>query len=240
MSRQITRVHGAIAVVLAAALVAAPRVEAQVAVIDVHAIAQLATEINTLQNQLVTARNHLAAAQAEFASITGGRGMEQLLAGIVRNYLPSDWSALQGLAAGGGTYGALGAAVTDALALDAVLSPQQLAVLSPTGRRTVEDARRTISTLQALTHQALSESSNRFARIQQLIDAIPAARDQKGILDLQARIGTEQGMLANEQNKLGTVYASLQAEQWANQARAREQVVAGHGDFAGRFQPALP
>src|SRR5262249_5009967 len=92
--------------VLWACLLAAPAARAQFAVIDVGAITQLIIQAQTLEEQLATARDHLAQARAEFESITGGRGMERLLGGIDRNYLPATWAALQGvMQPGGGVLG---------------------------------------------------------------------------------------------------------------------------------------
>jgi type IV secretion system protein VirB5 len=85
--------------------------------------------------------------------------------------------------------------------------------------------------LQATTEQALGTISGRFATIQQLIGAIGGARDQKAILDLQARIAAEQGMLANDQSKLQTVYQVAQAQQWALQQRSREQAIGDVGSL---------
>src|ERR1700712_4111981 len=62
-------------------LLVAPPARAQFAVIDIGAITQLITEVEILEDQLTTARAHLAQAQAEYESITGGRGMEALLSG---------------------------------------------------------------------------------------------------------------------------------------------------------------
>ena len=67
-------------------LLVAPMARAQFAVIDVGAIAQLIAQAQTLEQQLATARDHLAQARADFDSTTGGRGMERLLGGIDRNY----------------------------------------------------------------------------------------------------------------------------------------------------------
>ncbi|HEY2274997.1 MAG TPA: type IV secretion system protein, partial [Steroidobacteraceae bacterium] len=69
------------------------------------------------------------------------------------------------------------------------------------------------------------------------IDTIGSANDQKSILELGARIAAEGGMLENEHTKLEGLYQSTQAEQWVNAQRARELIVSGHGQFAGRFQP---
>jgi hypothetical protein len=63
---------------------------AQFAVIDVASIAQLVQECETLQQQLSTAENQLNQARSEYAAITGNRGMQLLLSGTQRNYLPTN------------------------------------------------------------------------------------------------------------------------------------------------------
>jgi type IV secretion system protein VirB5 len=216
----------------------APAAHAQFAVIDIAAVTHLMTEVQTLEQQLTTARDHLAQAQAQFQSMTGGRGMERLLAGTARNYLPGDWTGLEGALQGASSaYPVLSSDVRNAIRSNAVLSAQQLAGLSPGGAQQLQSQRQSVALLQAIAHESLVTTSHRFAAIQQLIDAIPRAGDQKAILDLQARIGAEQAMLENEQTKLQVLYQSVQADQWANEQRARERVIAGRGQFATRFQP---
>ena len=51
-------------------------------VVDIRAIVQMAQQLQVLQNQLTTARNQLTQAQQQFQSLTGQRGMEQLLSGV--------------------------------------------------------------------------------------------------------------------------------------------------------------
>ena len=48
-----------------------------------------------MEQQLTTMQSQLQQAQQEYQSMTGDRGMENLLAGTVRNYLPPDWQSLQ-------------------------------------------------------------------------------------------------------------------------------------------------
>jgi type IV secretion system protein VirB5 len=212
--------------------------QAQFAVVDVASVTQLISQVRTLQQQLTTAQADLAQAQASYQSTVGDRGMEHLLAGTVRNYLPSNWSGLQGaFQSTNGSYPALTGDINTALSSNAVLSTQQLAGLSPAANQQIQSGRQSVALLQAVSHQALTSTSNRFTSLQQLIDAIGRAGDQKSALDLHARIGAETGMLQNEQTKLQVLYQGALAEQWANQQRNREQVVAGHGQFATRFQP---
>jgi type IV secretion system protein VirB5 len=216
----------------------APAAQAQFAVIDVASLTQLVSQLQTLEQQLATARSQLSQAQQEYQSITGGRGMQQLLSGTVRNYLPGDWATLQGVLNGaGGAYPTLAADVRSAIAAVSVLSASQLSSLAPAGSAQLQADRQNTALLQSVSHAALTNASNRFAALQQLIAAIGSATDQKAALDLQARITAEIGMLQNEHIKTQVLYESLQADQLVNSQRTRELAIAGHGQFATRFQP---
>lgn len=217
---------------------AAPRANAQWAVIDVQALVQLMQQVQTLNQTLNTARGQLAQAQQEFQSITGSRGMQTLLSGTVRNYLPSNVSDLaSALAQVNAGYSNLSAAVQSALKANAILTPQQLALLPPDLQARISAWRSTAALLQGITSSALTNASGRFAAIQQLITAIGAAPDQKSILELQARINAESGMLQNEQTKLQSLYQVAQAQQWVNEQQDREAALAAQGQFSSRFEP---
>jgi type IV secretion system protein VirB5 len=219
-------------------LLAVPAARAQFAVIDVGAITQLIAQVQILEDQLTTARDHLAQAQAEFVSITGGRGMEQLLRGTQRNYLPASWADLQGaMQSAGGLYGALSGGVAATVAANAILPPPALSVLPADVREQILTARRLAALQQNLTRQALTTTSNRFESLQQLINAIAVAEDQKAVLDLQARVSAENSMLQNEQSKLLTLFQLVQAEEHANRQQVTERALLGQGQFATRFQP---
>ena len=225
-------------IVSLALLSAVPAARAQFAVIDVASVTQLVTEVQNLEQALTVAREHLQEAQTELRSITGDRGMELLLAGTNRNYLPSDWGQLTAaLNDTSSAYSALSAGIRQALAEDTVLTPQQVAALSPYAQQQLAADRDTAALLQAVSRQALVNTSGRFADLQQLIDTIGAATDQKSILDLDARIGAEQAMLENEQTKLAMLVATAEAQRWADEQQDRERAIAGQGEFATRFQP---
>jgi type IV secretion system protein VirB5 len=219
--------------VLALLAILAPRpAHAQWAVIDVNAIVQLAKEVATLQQQLATAQAELNEVRTTYQAMTGDRGMERLLAGTNRNYLPTDWADLQQVLNGASSsYGTLTASVQSLLQTEAVLSTQQLAALSPSEQQAVLADRQHAALLQATTRDALSAASARFAALQELINAIPSATDQKGILDLQARIAAEQGMLENESVKLNLLYQTQAAERAAEDQHIREEAIAGIGSL---------
>jgi type IV secretion system protein VirB5 len=163
--------------------------------------------------------------------------MQQLLAGTVRNYLPTNGAQLQAALQGSGAGFALGADVRGMVSNNAVLSPQQVAVLSAGEQDAVQQARRYAALLQAIAQEALVQASGRFSAIQALINAIPQATDQKGILELAARIAAEEGMLQNEQTKLNVLGQAAQGGEWARRQRARERAVADIGSL--RSLPAM-
>jgi hypothetical protein len=221
-----------------ASLAAAPAAWAQWAVIDAPAIVQLIQQVQTTAQQLQTAKDQLLQAKQALQIMTGDRGMEQLLTGTVRNYLPSDWTQVTGALQGLGGFSSLSAEVQGIVSANAVLSPQRLATLSPPAQQLIQGSRQWSAMQQALSHQALSNASNRFASMQTLIAAISSATDQKGILDLQTRVSAELGMLQNEQTKVQILNQATQAQESSLRQLGREQVVDGHGSFAARFQPA--
>jgi type IV secretion system protein VirB5 len=225
-----------IAVLLA--IGAAKPAQAQFAVIDVASIVQLVQEVEQLQQQVATARSQLAQAQSEYAAITGDRGMQLLLSGTNRNYLPTNWTQLSGVLSGSSSaFPSLAGDVSALLASNAVLSAPQIAALTPAQQAQVSAARQSPALLQALARDALANSSDRFASLQQLIVAIGSATDQKASLDLTARVTAEQGMLQNENTKLQALYQVAQSQEWARAQRAREQAIADQGSL--RQLPAM-
>jgi type IV secretion system protein VirB5 len=223
--------------VLIISMAAAPSARAQWAVIDVGSIAQLIQEVETLRQQLQVAQDQLQQAKQTLQSTTGDRGMELLLGGTTRNYLPTNWSQLVSASQGIGAYPGLASGVRGAINSNAVLSPTQLAALSSTDQQQIVAARQAVALQQTLAQDALANASSRFAAIQSLIAAISTAHDQKAILDLQARISAELGMLQNEQTKLQVLAQATQAQQSANAQREREFAISGQGQFTSRFQP---
>ena len=208
---------------------------AQWAVVDAPAIVQLIQEVEDLEQMISTARNQLQQAKQALQTMTGDRGMEMLLSGTVRNYLPSGWQQVASAVQGGG--GALAADIQSNVAANSVLSPQRVSTLSPASQQLIQAMRQWGAARQSIAHQALTNASSRFASLQTLISTIGSAGDQKGILDLQARINAELGMLQNEQTKLQVLNQSMLAQQFVLDQQAREMAIEAHGRFETRFQP---
>jgi len=212
---------------------------AQWAVIDVNAIAQLTKQVADMEQAIATAKAQLTQAERELQTMTGARGMQNVLAGVTRNYLPPSWTQLSATAQGGSTaYPALAAGVTAQIRGNAVLSDPQVAQLPTSEQRQLAAVRQRVALGQAASQAAYADASARFAGLQSLVTAIGTAPDQKAILELQARITAELGMLQNEQNKLQLLAQTLDAQAAAQALQQRESVIAGHGNFATRFMPS--
>jgi type IV secretion system protein VirB5 len=211
----------------------APRLaNAQFAVIDVASLTQLIQEYETLQQELTTAQNQLSQARSEYAAMTGSRGMERLLGGTVRNYLPGSWTQLSQVMSGSSSgYGGLAGQVQSLIQANAILSATQVSRLSPAQQAQLTFARRSSALAQVSARTALANSSERFSALQQLISAIGSATDQKGALDLSARIAAEVGMLQNEHTKIAVLSEVQRAEERAHAQQLREQAIADQGSL---------
>jgi type IV secretion system protein VirB5 len=228
---------GSVLVGLLAVAVIKP-VHAQFAVIDVASLAQLVQEVSTLEQQVATAKSQLSQAQSAYAAITGNRGMQLLLSGTQRNYLPTNWTQVSQVMSGSsGSYPALARSTSSLVSTNAVLTPAQVASMSSNQQAQLAAARQNPALLQATARTALSNSSDRFASLQQLIGTIGTAADEKASLDLNARIAAEQGMLQNESTKVQALYQVAQSQEWARAQQVRERAIADQGSL--RKLPAM-
>jgi type IV secretion system protein VirB5 len=229
-----------VAVAVAGVVMAAPQAEAQMAVIDVAAIKQLVLQVNYWKDQITAMANQLNQLKQTHAALTGPRGMQALLAltDDERNYLPQDWAevvrVLQGQSA---QYGQLANAASALVAVNAVLTPAELARLAPAERDSIVAARQSSAGLAVMSREAFAQASARFASLAGLVQAIGVAQDAKAIADLQGRIAAEQAMLENEQAKLALLAQAAEADRQLHQQRLQELALAGHGEFKSRLHP---
>ena len=124
-----------------ASFAVAPAAWAQWAVVDAPAIVQLIQEVQTTAQQLQTAKAQLLQAKQALQTMTGDRGMEQLLGGTVRNYLPSNWTQVTGALQGREGSALCPPKCRASLTANTVLSPQRLATLSPGAQQLIQNSR---------------------------------------------------------------------------------------------------
>jgi type IV secretion system protein VirB5 len=203
---------------------------AQWVVIDPTALTQLLVQVQQIAQEIAITQQTLTQARQAYNSTIGNRGMQNLLSGTNRNYLPADWGQLTGALNGaGGVYGALGSDITVTVNRNAVLTSLQTSQLSANELDSLTQRRKSLALSEALSRAALSTNSNRFSSLQGLINAITVAADAKAILDLQARVAAEQAMLQTEQTKLDTLYRAAQVAAETERERADEKAIADIG-----------
>jgi type IV secretion system protein VirB5 len=209
-------------------------------VIDIASVMQLIQEMQYWIQQIQLMKNQVDQLQQTYAAVTGPRGMQNLLAGSLRNYLPPDWNEMIGVINNANaTYSGLATQVQAVMNANAVLSKTQVNGLSPRQQQILVQGRRSAAMMQVMSQAAYENTSQRFSAIQQLINAIGGARDTKAIQDLQGRISAEQAMLQNEQTKLHVLFQSAQADQWAQQQRIREESLNAVGSYGTANHPSF-
>jgi type IV secretion system protein VirB5 len=212
-----------VAVAAALAVTLGTSAQAALPVIDIRAIFQMVQQIRTMQDQLVTARSQLQEAQSQLQSMTGGRGLENLLGAEPRNYLPTNWQELSDvMAARSVRYGALANSLESLIRSNAILSDQARAALPPSQQQALDRIRREVALDQSIAREALSTTSERFNSLGELIAALSRTRDPKAVWDLQARISAEQAMLSNENAKLAMVFETARADRAARDQQLKE------------------
>lgn len=187
-------------------------VRAQEAVIDVAAIAQAAEQVaawgeqhGQMIQQIQSMASQLQQLQQTYQSLNGSRGMQNLVNNpALRNYLPSDYQQI--LNNGYGNSNQIRAASKLFGIEDTTLSPDSGSA------RLFESTASQAAINRATAEDAYQQASNRFAKIQVLLDKVGDAPDQKDVADLQARIQAEQVMMQNEQVKLAMLTNLQQAQ----------------------------
>jgi type IV secretion system protein VirB5 len=198
----------------------APAIAGGVPVIDATAIAEAIKQYEQLQAQLKTMNSHLEQAQQLNQSLSGSRGMQDLMPNEVRNVIPTNWQETLAQMGGAGKLSELAQSIkANASKMDVAtlkkLLPEEMA-------STAEGFADSAASAQASAGQAYDNASNRFSRLQALMDALPGAQDMKAVADLQARIQGEQVMLQNEAIKLAALAQAQQAQQAIQNQQVRE------------------
>jgi len=166
--------------------------------------------------------------QSTYNSLTGARGMQNLLqiSMASRNYLPVSYAQLTGVINGTSTaYPVLSSQVQTSIQSNAVLNTQRVGGLSPQAQQYLLQSRQAAATLSMLSQQSQANASGNFSNVQTLISALGTTADTKASADLNGRIQSEQVMTQTNQIKTDALYQSVQALQMQNAQLAREAAV---------------
>lgn len=230
-----------VAVVAMSCGISAPA-RAGMPVIDVANLAQAIQQVLSWGQQLQAMAAHLQQLQRTYQSLTGPRGMQNLLpiAPGARNYLPADYSELMNVINGTSvTYPVLAGQVQGIIQTNAVLTNGQTANLSPRALQLLTQGRQSAAALAMLSQQTQANASNNFSSLQGLIAALGFTSDTKASADLQGRIQSEQVMTTTNQIKTEALYQTVQAQELARSQAAREFAVSSLGDFRTRYEPPM-
>ena len=201
-------------------------------VIDAANLAQAIVQVQSWQQQYQQM-------QQQINSMNGNRNMGGLLSNENRNYLPPDWNSAMSLLNNNGTsYGTLAQKAGQILTAQSILSNSEMSNLSPDLQQYINNARNASASQQAIGQAAYENSAGRVALLQTLTNQINTSTDPKAIMDLQARIQSEQASLANDQAQLQAVNQLTTAQQQANLQMQTEMVIQSGGSGKGNF-PSL-
>ena len=211
-------------------------------VIDAANLAQAIQQVLSWGQQLQAMAAHLQQLQRTYQSLTGPRGMQNLLPITpgARNYLPADYSELMNVINGTSvSYPALAGQVQGIIQSNAVLSNGRVSTLSPQAQQLLTQGRQSAAALAMLSQQTQANASNNFTSLQGLITALGSTSDTKASADLQGRIQSEQVMTTTNQIKTEALYHTIQAQELARAQAAREFAVSTLGDFQTRYEPPM-
>ncbi len=211
-------------------------------VIDAANLAQAIQEVISWGQQLEGMMQQYNQAVNTYRSLTGPRGMQNLLpiAMVTRNYLPPDYPTLLGVMNGtSSSYPLLSGQVQSTIRANALLGPAQMSGVSPAAQASLSAARTNAATLSMLSQQTQANASNNFGNVQQLIAQLGSTQDTKASADLAGRIQSEQVATMNNQTKSEALYQTIAAQELVRQVQVQESVVLSLGSFNTRYHPPL-
>lgn len=214
-----------------AAVLAVTTVTAQAAmpVIDVTNLAQAVKQVQAWQaqytqmtQQITQLQQTYAKTKAQFDALTGARGLGDILNNpMVRQVAPDEVLSAYNMLDQRGAEG-----LTDvARLLRADATVYDCADQSGEGRKDCEAGLAIAYQDIAYQQQTLDRLSSRGDQIEALRAQINQTQDPKAIAELQARIAVEQAHVQNDANRIATVNALSQSQQFVQQQRLRERTM---------------
>ena len=219
-----------LAVAVGSANAGVPVIDAANLVQSIQQVLAWSQQFDQMVQQIRTMENQYAQLQNTYNSFTGGRGLGTILNTVVdqaaRRYLPDAADDVDALASG---------AVPRYAALQSTIAGFKTAVTSTnsttfgtgtTAANTLIAKINSLATQKALGQAAYTSAAQRTTDLENMISTIGVADDPKAIAEMQARIGAQQALVANENAKVQSMAYMQAYEQQQNEQRANETV--GH------------
>jgi len=196
---------------------------AQWAVIDAANVAQAKLQVDawTKQYQQMT---------SQISAMTGNRGMAGLLPAVAPA-LPPDWAR---------SMTNLSSLAQQIRQSQAVLTPQQVAYLSPQLQQFVSQAQNLSAANQAMAQSAFNDAAARESRLQTMTAALAGTQDPKAAYDLANRIAIEHAALLKDQNQLEAAANGAAAQDRAQSLMVSQMRAASAGTTIPKLDLTQP
>jgi type IV secretion system protein VirB5 len=209
-----------VAIAVSAALTTGKSYAQGIPVIDIanliQTIQQVMNDITKIQNQVEQIRQ----LESQVASINGVRNLGTVFnnAGL-NNYVPANaFAAVNAIDASG--YGGLTATARTLRDAGMVYNCLDLAGAA---RTTCQATLAQPYQQKGLLQDAMRAASGRLAQINSLMGQINGTSDQKAVLEIQARIGAENALLAHEMSQVQMLVGMADSEERIARSRDRER-----------------
>jgi type IV secretion system protein VirB5 len=182
----------------------------------IQTIQQVMNDITEISNQ-VEQINQL---QAQVSSMNGARMLGTVSDNpMLRNYVPANaYSFVNAVGTNG--YGGLSPTAKSLRDADMLYNCMDL---SGTARTTCQANLAQPYQQKGLLQDAMAAASGRLPQINALMGQINATSDQKAVLEIQARIGAENALLAHEMSQVQMLQGMADTEERIARSRERER-----------------
>ena len=216
---------------------AAGRAEAQgIPVIDaanlIQTVQQVVNDITEINNQV----QQIIQLQNQLKSINGMRNLGNILnSPMLRNYVPAEAYTVVNAVNSAGYAGLTGTAK----ALRDAAMVYNCMDLAGVARTSCQAALAQPYQVKGLLQDAMKSAAGRLVQINALMDRVNTTSDQKAVLEIQARIGAENALLAHEVSQVQMLQGMADSDERIARSRERERQYETLGR-TGRISDYLP
>jgi type IV secretion system protein VirB5 len=197
-------------VTLAAAIgLSQPAMATGIPVVDIASITQQIMQVQHLLQQIEQMKNQLETAKKELESISGVRGLANVIDSAYDIAVNVD---------------------TDQVLKGAGIRNASEHGLSGEVAALYDNGNQNTASWLGQSQKSLEQAKERFSELTGLVAQVNNSPDQKDILDLQARIGAEQVMMQNEMAKLTMLQSQAEANQAVHAQRVQQMRVESSGE----------
>ena len=214
-----------ISALLVLSLCATPAL-AQWAVIDPTNLVQNINQVRQTVEQVKQLQAQLKNAEKQLESISGSRGMRQLVTDQARDYIPRDWRETLTELEGGGRAGdgGINGALKELRESIGQIGSAGLANVPDGVAASAEASARYDMEAWGRATKVYNRANERFGELEKLGDALNSANDQKAVLDLIARLQLESNMLLNEMVRVQAEVAATDRERLLREEQRAENI----------------